>query len=71
MQQTLPPILKIKVTTSVAQRNNGIQTFCEKPSSNAMQKKEEPASAADGINACELFSLFTANIIKERRVFSR
>ena len=71
MQQLLPPGLKMKVTRTATVRRDGILPFCEKPSPNTMQKKEEPADPAGEINASDLFSLFTANIIKEKIIFTR
>ena len=47
----------------------GILPFTEKPCSNYFAKKEE--SEKQHMEASELFSLFTANIIKEEVVFVR
>lgn len=71
MQQLLPPGIKVKVARKLTVLRDGIRPFCEKPSANTVQRKEEPASTAGDINASELFSLFTANIIKERIIFTR
>ncbi|KAA9038566.1 hypothetical protein FW778_13485 [Ginsengibacter hankyongi] len=71
MQQLLPPGLKMKLTRTVNLQIDGIRAFCEKPSPNSMQKKEEPAHVNNEINASELFSLFTANIIKDKIIFTR
>jgi len=70
MQEIIPQNLKIEIRKTTLRRD-GISPFCEKPSPNVMQKKEEPACIDDEINASELFSLFTANIIKERTIFTR
>lgn len=70
MLEIIPPNLKIEIKKTTLKRD-GISPFCEKPSPNVMQKKEEPACIDDEINASELFSLFTANIIKEKIIFTR
>ncbi|HSQ44879.1 MAG TPA: hypothetical protein VLM16_07765 [Ginsengibacter sp.] len=71
MQELLPPGLKTETAKTSALKRDGILAFPEKPSANLMQKKEEPASLTDEMNASELFSLFTANIIKEKIIFTR
>jgi hypothetical protein len=70
MQEIIPSVIKIGVKKSNTVRRDGILPFTERPSHN-LQKKEEPANRDDEINASELFSLFTANIIKEKIIFTR
>ncbi len=48
-----------------------ICAFVEKPSLSYSQKREDPANMVGEINASELFSFFTADIIKEKIVFTR
>lgn len=71
MQELLPPGLQMEVSSTITVRRDGILAFCEKPSPNSMQKKEEPAHVNNEINASDLFSLFTANIIKDKIIFTR
>ena len=47
----------------------GILPFTEKPSDKYLEQKEE--SGKNEIQACDLFSYFTADIIKEERIFTR
>lgn len=48
---------------------DGILPFTEKPSNNYSNEKEQ--HPMDGFQASELFSFFTANIIKEEVTFTR
>ena len=48
---------------------DGILPFTEKPSNQYVNEKEP--HPMDGLQASELFSLFTANIIKEEIIFTR
>mgnify|MGYP007115600797 CR=1 FL=1 len=47
----------------------GILPFTEKPSNKHLSERTE--NAKDEINASDLFSLFTADIIKEEIIFTR
>jgi hypothetical protein len=47
----------------------GVLPFTEKPSNKYFEQKEE--TNINDVHACELFSLFTADIIKEEVVFTR
>jgi len=61
-----------KIKTSIKQTLNimeGILPFTEKPSNAHLEQKEE--AGKNEIQACDLFSLFTADIIKEEVVFTR
>ena len=71
MQEIIPTDLGIEVKESCTNVMNGIFAFEEQPSLNCPRKKEEPGNMKVEINASELFSLFTANIIKEKIIFTR
>ena len=47
----------------------GILPFTEKPSNSYLEQKEE--NNKSDIQACDLFSFFTADIIKEEVIFTR
>lgn len=49
-------------------KQNGFLPFTEKPSVERDFEKEEEK---DSLNASDLFSIFTANIIKEEVIFTR
>ncbi len=71
MQEIIPTDLGIEVKESRTSLMDGIFAFEEQPSLNCPIKKEEPGNIEAQINASELFSLFTANIIKEKIIFTR
>ena len=60
----------IKRSLSLAE---GIFPFTEKPSSNHFEKFKNTGKPAESgnVEACDLFSLFTADIIKEEVIFTR
>ncbi len=63
---------QLKIKTSIKQTLNiieGILPFTEKPSNAYLEQKEE--SGKNDIQASDLFSLFTADIIKEEVIFTR
>ena len=66
MKKITSPKLRISIQKSLVE---GILPFTQKPSNNHFNVKEE--STNDDMKACDLFSLFTANIIKEEVVFTR
>lgn len=66
--RTSPEIEDKKIHASITYE---ICAFVEKPSLNYPQKKENSSIPLDNINASELFSFFTADIIKEKIVFTR
>lgn len=59
MKKIIKESLKIK----------GIKPFTEKPCKNYFDQKDE--NAKDEIRACDLFSYFTADIIKQEVIFIR
>jgi hypothetical protein len=71
MQEIIPTDLRMEVKESHISSIDGIFAFVEKPSLNCPQKKEETGNIEAEINASELFSLFTADIIKEKIIFTR
>jgi hypothetical protein len=63
--------VKNKRTTKKPNRIlDGILPFTEKPSNQYFNEKDDEL-AADEIHASDLFSFFTADIIKEKVVFVR
>ncbi len=67
MNKIIPQKLKsIKSSMSFVE---GIFPFTEKPSNEHFVQQEKDIK--DEIQACDLFSLFTADIIKEEVVFTR
>ncbi len=67
MNKIIPQKLKtIKNSMSFIE---AILPFTEKPSNAHLTQKEKAVN--EEIEACDLFSLFTANIIKEEVVFTR
>ena len=67
MKKMIPQNLK---TIKNSMRSiEAILPFTEKPSNAHFAQKQKVSN--DEIEACDLFSLFTANIIKEEVVFTR
>jgi hypothetical protein len=65
---------KNKLTSILKQvRASGILPFAEKPSDDTVSVKDgkQKEGNDDRIGASDLFSLFTANIIKEEVIFTR
>lgn len=71
MQEITQTVSEIEVKESHTNLMDGIFTFVEQPSLNDPRKKEEPGNTEVQINPSELFSLFTADIIKEKIIFTR
>ena len=71
MQEITPAVSEIEVKETHTGLMDGIFSFAEKPSSNCPRKKGETGNVEAEINASDLFSLFTANIIKEKIIFTR
>ena len=67
----MPKKLKsVKQPIASLTRNSpgGILPFVERPSE---ERSQGGSTSRDGLEASELFSLFTANIIKEQKLFTR
>lgn len=65
-------ITQTKIKTSIKKSLNameGILPFTEKPSNSYLEQKEE--NNKNEMKASELFSFFTADIIKEEVIFTR
>ena len=67
MRKKLKPS-KDKTTSTLEVGRTEIFSFTEKPSNKEVHKVEE---TEDKLEASDLFSLFTADIIKEDKVFTR
>jgi hypothetical protein len=65
----MPPIKNKRTPKKEARLLDGILPFTEKPSNQYANEKEP--HPMDGFQASELFSLFTADIIKEEVTFIR
>ena len=64
LNATKQDIIKMLVNTRAA-----ILPFCEQPAPN--KDKDHAQDHSSELNAADLFSLFTAGIIKENVIFSR
>ena len=71
MQEIIPTVVGIEYKQTHSNLMDGVFAFAEKPSLNDPRKKEEPGNTNVQINGSELFSLFTAYIIKEKIIFTR
>lgn len=73
MQKTGPGFMSEKLEWSTLRQQDGFLVFNEKPSDKYNQLAENGGTdnKEARINALELFSLFTANIIKEEKLFVR
>jgi hypothetical protein len=71
MKKITPPYLRRSIKKSLS-LIEGIFPFTEKPSMNhfEIEKNKHKETGAD-MEACDLFSLFTADIIKEDVIFTR
>lgn len=64
--------MKKKIVKQQFIRTNGISPFIEKPSNSHFDVKEHNENNSNNpLQACDLFSLFTADIIKEQVTFTR
>jgi len=67
----LRPVIKTTLQVIRATRE-AIKPFTEMPPQSESQDIDEKERAKDsGINASDLFSIFTANIVKQEVVFTR
>jgi hypothetical protein len=71
MQEIIPTVVGAEYKETHAHLTESIFAFAEQPSLNGPRKKEEPGNTNIQINGSELFSLFTADIIKEKIIFTR
>jgi len=69
MRKKLQPATTVKVTRFLKQlRHNGILPYKERP---AVNHDQSVTRSKENLGASELFSIFTADIIKEDVVFTR
>ena len=71
MQEIIPAVVGIEYKETHSHLMDGVSAFAEQPSLNDPGKKGDAGNTDVQINASELFSLFTANIIKEKIIFTR
>ena len=71
MQEMMTTVVRAEYKDTQTRLTENIFPFKEQPSLNDPRKKEEPGNTQVQIDASELFSLFTADVIKEKIIFKR
>ena len=68
---SITPLVQKRVKKVTAIIFDGIMPFTQKPPAEVDKEEEQSCPASDTISAYQLFSLFTADIIKKKTVFVR